>query len=144
MKNKLFLLTSIFYTLINFIILDYIIYNNSDGFEPFYYDLIHLIKGDNMVKIYYKLKIFAINILPSTIFFYIMYKWYLKEKIIITFLRLIIYFVLINLCLYLILYLIRDFATYIFFITLFTIPTLIMLALIFPLFWISNKIIEKK
>lgn len=87
--------------------------------------------------------ILFLNLTVGSILFYFSYKWYGKEKILITFLKLIGIFILINLLL--ILYVIIDysFATTFIYIFYFLIPMSIMMLLILPIFWLSKKIIDE-
>lgn len=146
MKTRLIILNIVSYIILNFIIIDAIIYNT----KP-YSSAYGRLKGVNEgvmifdIKDFYPLfSVLGVNLLISTVFFYVIYKWYLKENIFKTFFKLIISFALINLILFLIVYITQDMYMYLFYIAYILFPSSIMILLMLPLFWLNKKLIEKK
>ncbi len=145
MKKKLLILNLISYVILNFIILDVIMYQFKE-YLSVYGQFKNVIEGSvkiNDINLYPISTILSINIVTSLIFFYVAYKWYLKENIFRTFLRLIASFVLINLIVWIIEYFIHDYYLHIFSIIFISLPTSIMILIILPLFTLNNKIAEK-
>lgn len=87
--------------------------------------------------------ILLFNLLVSSILFYSAYKWYGRENLLITFLKLLGIFIVINFLI--IIYVIIDynFATTFIYIFFFLFPMSIMMLLMLPIFWLNSKFFSK-
>lgn len=144
------------YSLLTYIILYHFVFECLSNFYDFFLDLESgsriftplgriirkLIFNEHNIEIYYygEVYIFLFNLFIGSILFYFAYKWYGKENVIITFLKLLGIFIVINFLI--IVYVIIDysFATTFIYLFYFLIPMSVMLILILPTFWLNAKI----
>ncbi len=82
------------------------------------------------------------NLIISIILFYIVNKWYGKEDVVKTFIRLFVTFLIINIIIIAYTFIDNRFAIFFLYILYFLIPMSIMTILILPLFWLTNKIVK--
>lgn len=83
------------------------------------------------------------NLFISAILFYIANRWYGKENVVKTIVRLIVTFIIINIIIIGYTFIDNRLAIIFIYVVYFIFPMSIMLTLLLPLFWINKKIIEK-
>lgn len=145
MKNRLFLVNTVSYILLSCIILDIFLYETK-VYISIFGQIKYLVQGKinlNMFDVLPFFKILGVFLFVSALFLCIIYKWYYREPVLKTFVKLIIAYVLVFIIICLIQYFEREMYSYLFYVVFILVPLLIMVLIMLPMFWFNKKLIEK-